>query len=182
MASSRRRRQLRRRVPSVLIGLLVVVTGTLCSFVPVAAATTGGWSVSKAYFVPIQPMAVACSTDQMCVAGGNGIVNTSNSGSTWVYGFEPSTTLQVGAISCTQGGALCVAAGSATTPYCCNAPLILRSTNSGKTWANVAVPSGAPFDLTGVSCPTTTACDPRIGRVPGLDEWRADLDSRAATR
>jgi len=152
-------RQLNRRGTGFLIGLLVMVTSTLFTFAPVAAASTGGWSVSKAYFAPIQPGAVACSSDLNCIAGGNGLVTTANSGSTWTFDSAPNSTRQISAISCVIGGTLCLAAGSATKPYCCTAPLILRSTDSGASWANVAIPSGTPtFNLTGVSCPTTSDC------------------------
>lgn len=124
-----------------------------------AGAATPGWSQSEAYFTPIVPSAVACSAQDLCIIGGNGIIATSDGGSNWSYQKEASGTLDISAISCSNTQD-CVAVGSATIPYCCNAPLVLDTTTGGASWTNVPLPSNnVAYNLTSVSCPSgTTDC------------------------
>jgi photosystem II stability/assembly factor-like uncharacterized protein len=156
----------RRPGPRLLLTLASVVSVLalgLAGVLPIAQTSAGAatptWNQSEAYFSPIVPSAVACSTDDVCIIGGNGIIATSDGGSTWSYQHEASGTLGITSISCSNSQD-CVAVGSATTPSCCSAPLILETTTAGATWSNVSLPSNdVTYYLTSVSCPTgTTDC------------------------
>jgi len=90
---------------------------------------------------------VACPSPSSCEAVGSDGMILSITGA-GVVAQSSGVGDQLNAISCTPGGAVCVADGSAGT--------VLLTGNGGQTWTTVG--SGTALDLVGVACPSPTTC------------------------
>jgi photosystem II stability/assembly factor-like uncharacterized protein len=134
--------------PPVLATLTVVVVAALGLVSPgLASAQSSGWTLQ----LPISSRSLSslsCASPSNCVAvGSNGIVATTDGGTTWVDQTVPGGPLDLTGVSCAVATS-CVAVGSGT---------ILATSDSGKTWAVQAPPAATDF-LSSVSCSSTMNC------------------------
>jgi photosystem II stability/assembly factor-like uncharacterized protein len=96
---------------------------------------------------------VQCPTAGLCVAGGGGVVRSTDGGRTWTTTVPklPERIGQYLSVSC-PSPMLCVAVGEDTT--------IARSTDGGRTWSvhESVIPDGSLGKINAVSCPSVTVC------------------------
>ena len=122
----------------------------------VAPFTTDGSTWNGAGGTGVQTLnGVACPTATACVAvGASGTARTSaNGGATWSAGTT-GTTVALNAVSCPTAGACYAAgAGTSTTPG-----TILKSADTGQTWASQASGTANNVTLNGIACSTASAC------------------------
>lgn len=105
--------------------------------------------------------AVSCRSATDCESASGSptgaFVGTVNSGATWTLQDEtiPETGGRYADVSCSNT-ADCIAAGSIDTGPTSGMGALARTTDAGVHWSFTAVNSA--FDLSGVSCPSTTVC------------------------
>lgn len=100
--------------------------------------------------------AVACGDADHCVAVGRGvIVNSSDGGATWSVQDPPAANTTLLGVACESSQ--CLATGVSPNPGGPYAPKMLRSGDSGATWAAVELQGGV-LGLGSVACPTPSFC------------------------
>ena len=175
MRRPRRSRVIHRIRPPSLAFLVVAVIATTGFMVPsgASAQSTPGWTVQLPTSSQLLS-SISCATATSCVAvGSNGLVGTSDGGTTWVNQSAPGGPLTLSAASCSTA-TNCVAVGS---------DAIISTADGGKTWQAQAPPATTD-NFASVSCSSSTNCT-AVGQdsVPRRchcrdDGWRCNLDSR----
>jgi hypothetical protein len=128
------------------------------------ALPEGRSGVSRVVDTDAAVSAVSCGSSSHCVAidrqwcdfcqgSPSAILTSSSIDGRWHVSSPPKDTQMLTTVSCATSR-LCVAGGVHTTSH---GPLLLRSTDGGRSWQTVASPKGTTeVDL--VSCPTATRC------------------------
>jgi photosystem II stability/assembly factor-like uncharacterized protein len=134
--------------------LMVFVAGPSASLLD--AQTT--WTAQVIY--PIQPSeaAVSCPSKSECFAVGTGLLESADGGDFWTP--EATPQMLFSDVSC-PSTSVCHGVGSSETGSADESLQVIKTTDEGRAWAEVAVPSTSESDNSSfdfISCVTTLDC------------------------
>lgn len=114
-----------------------------------AASSSYGWTPQGAF--PVTFNAIACPSNQMCLAVGSQISQTQDGGLVWTEQQLPSSVNALSDIVCVSTS-VCWASGQSGT-----VGVVLATSDGGAHWATETIPSGTSA-VTGMSCVNVNDC------------------------
>lgn len=124
------------------------------------------------------PTTIACPASSVCFAGVAGyssgksrfpLARTTDAGQTWQGEYVSANPIYVQSIAC-PSTSICLATAmkaTSSSPSSPMAPVVLQTTNAGRTWAAQPVPR----ILTSIACTTTRSCVAVGGQTPCIDDY-----------